>query len=620
MKSYATPFAVAGAVLIAALLVATNLITTPGVLWCISPALLLMLWPAGVYLCQKKRYTAFAVIGSVILTMSLSALNWAVSPHVWWFFYAVPLFLCWPAGMLLKGNMLKMVYALLIAAFIAVYCLALNLWLTPRYFWAIHVIFALLWWPLSLYYSGRKAFRSFSVAGSLLIIAYLIACNLLTTPYPWALYACFPVIWWPLAMFSGKKFGRVGFAVLGYLAAIVWYGALNLWLAPGTPWIIFIVFALLWWPVSAIFYGKHRPDLYAVVMSLITIAFFFVINAVYSPNVLWAFYPAFALLWWPVPLLFARKKAWRGFSVVASLMIIGILAAINLLTSTAFLWFIIPSLGILWWPLAMMFKGKHKPFGFAVAGAALLIITLATINVLTSTAFLWFIIPSLGILWWPLALGFRGKHKPFGFAITGAALLIVTLATINVLTSTAFLWFIIPSLGILWWPLAAGFIGKGKPFGFAVAGAALLIGTLLTINLLTSTVFMWSVIPSMGILWWPLAAGFKGKNKPFGLAVAGAALLIGTLAAINLLTAPGFLWFIFPSLGILWWPVGAFFTQRKHPLAFSVAGSLLVIVTVVSINLITSPGFLWCAFPIFGILWWPAGVLFHSAHRRRLAG
>jgi len=86
------------------------------------------------------------------------------------------------------------------------------------------------------------------------------------------------------------------------------------------------------------------------------------------------------------------------------------------------------------------------------------------------------------------------------------------------------------------------------------------------------------------------------------------------------MASPGFLWFIFPALCILWWPAGAFFAQRKSPLAFAVAGSLLVIALVVSVNLITSPSFLWCVFPIFGILWWPAGVLFHGAHRRRLAG
>ena len=76
MKSYATPFAIAGALLTAALLVATNLITTPGVLWCIPRQ---SCWRCGrqrVWLCGKKRYTAFSVVISLLLVIAfLAALN-----------------------------------------------------------------------------------------------------------------------------------------------------------------------------------------------------------------------------------------------------------------------------------------------------------------------------------------------------------------------------------------------------------------------------------------------------------------------------------------------------------------------------------------------------------------
>ena len=513
MKSYATPFAIAGALLIAALLATANLILTPGVLWFICPALALALWPVGVYLCKRKRYMAFSIVGSLLLIALLAALNWVASPHTLWFLYAAPMILCWPAGMLLKDKLLKLPFALLLGAFIAAYCIAINLWLTPHHFWAIHPIFAALWWPLSLYFTGKGDYKKFSIAGALLTIAYLIGCNLLSTSYPWALYACFPVIGWPLSMVLGKRLGAFTFSVVGSISALAWYGVLNLRLEPSSPWIIFVAFPLLWWPLSVYFSGRHRPHIYAVVMSALSIVFFIAVNIIYSPGAVWAFYPAFALLWWPMTLLFARKKAWRAYSIAASLLTIIFLAAVNMITSPGFLWCVFPALAILWWPLAMVFKGRHKPFGFSLAGAALAIATLLTVNLLTSPGFLWCVFPALSILWWPLAVGFKGRHKPFGFSLAGAALAITTLLTVNLMTSPGFLWCVFPAFCILWWPAAVFFAGRKSPLGFAIAGSLLVIALVTAINFMTSPGFLWCVFPIFSILWWPLSVFFHGARR-----------------------------------------------------------------------------------------------------------
>jgi hypothetical protein len=46
-------------------------------------------------------------------------------------------------------------------------------------------------------------------------------------------------------------------------------------------------------------------------------------------------------------------------------------------------------------------------------------------------------------------------------------------------------------------------------------------------------------------------------------------------------------------------------------LGFSIAGSLLIIALMLFINLyVTSKEFLWCVFPIFGVLWWPLAMFF----------
>jgi hypothetical protein len=60
-------------------------------------------------------------------------------------------------------------------------------------------------------------------------------------------------------------------------------------------------------------------------------------------------------------------------------------------------------------------------------------------------------------------------------------------------------------------------------------------------------------------------------------------------------------------------------TQQELPLkrsnaglqlGYSIVGSLLIIGLVLFINLYITPGFLWCIFPIFGVLWWPLTTFF----------
>jgi hypothetical protein len=60
-------------------------------------------------------------------------------------------------------------------------------------------------------------------------------------------------------------------------------------------------------------------------------------------------------------------------------------------------------------------------------------------------------------------------------------------------------------------------------------------------------------------------------------------------------------------------------TQQQFPrqksnaglqLGYSIVGSLLIIALVLFINLYITPGFLWCIFPIFGVLWWPLTMFF----------
>lgn len=48
------------------------------------------------------------------------------------------------------------------------------------------------------------------------------------------------------------------------------------------------------------------------------------------------------------------------FSVVGSIITIGILAYVNIYFQHEFLWFVIPSIAILWWPLAILYNLLNK--------------------------------------------------------------------------------------------------------------------------------------------------------------------------------------------------------------------------------------------------------------------
>lgn len=509
MKSYKTPFAIAGAVLIAAMLAMVNLITTPGVLWCIYPIYAVIWWPLGVVLCGRKHYFGFALAGSLLTLVFLAAINLIVTPKYLWFLYTVPLLLCFPAGVYLRNKIISIPIAILFSVLLILYFTIINLLLTPSEFWAVYLIYAALWWPLSLCFKNRQ--KPFSVAGALLTIAFLIVSNLLNSVYPWALYACFPVVFWPIAMYAGKRMGSFKFSVAASVVSVAYYGALNAFLEPLSPWVIFVAFAVLWWPVSVYFYGHHAPHKYAAVMSALSITFFAAVNMIYSPGALWAHYPSFAILWWPITLAFARRKWWLGYAVVATLLSIMFFAGINIATSAGYPWSVYPSLAMLWWPLTAGFAGKHKPFAFSVLGAALGIATLMTVNLITSPGFLWGLFGSFGLLWWPLAVGFNGKHRPLAFAASGTALAIATLVTINLVTSPVFLWSLFPMFGLLWWPAAVAF--RKSALGFSIIGSLLVIALVVMINVMTSPAFPWSVFVVFAVLWWPLSVGFHGMRK-----------------------------------------------------------------------------------------------------------
>ena len=60
------------------------------------------------------------------------------------------------------------------------------------------------------------------------------------------------------------------------------------------------------------------------------------------------------------------------------------------------------------------------------------------------------------------------------------------------------------------------------------------------------------------------------------------------------------------------------FLHKNHGLglAYSVIGSIMIILLVVFVNFYYSPGVIWCVYPIFAVLWWPLTMLFIYLRKR----
>lgn len=94
--------------------------------------------------------------------------------------------------------------ALLIAAFV----IFINLYYSPRIIWFVYPVFAVAWWPMSMYFhwqhkkTGNITAFPYSVAGFALTTALFLFINFYYTPHIiWFVYPVFALIWWPVAVF-----------------------------------------------------------------------------------------------------------------------------------------------------------------------------------------------------------------------------------------------------------------------------------------------------------------------------------------------------------------------------------------------------------------------------------
>lgn len=94
----------------------------------------------------------------------------------------------------------------------------INFYYTPEVIWFVYPAFGVIWWPMVMFFrwihikNDTPVGFAFSVCSYVLIVAVLLFINLYYSPRTiWIVYPAFAVLWWPLAMFFRslrKKNGR----------------------------------------------------------------------------------------------------------------------------------------------------------------------------------------------------------------------------------------------------------------------------------------------------------------------------------------------------------------------------------------------------------------------------
>ncbi|MBK3493822.1 hypothetical protein JFL43_02895 [Viridibacillus sp. YIM B01967] len=180
---------------------------------------------------------------------------------------------------------------------------------SPNDIWFIYPCFLLLLWPITLYFMFKKLYKQYSIICSFMLISFLLIENYLYSPnHLWFIYAVYPIIWWPILMFLEEKAKSITVALIGSSITIIYYSILNITLSPQYPWAIYPAFLIMWWPL-ALYHAKKKTSVaFSINASILISIFFITVNVVSSPGTIWAIYPIFLVMWWPLSMYFYVYK------------------------------------------------------------------------------------------------------------------------------------------------------------------------------------------------------------------------------------------------------------------------------------------------------------------------
>lgn len=201
-------------------------------------------------------------------------------------------------------------YSIIMSLFMVGFLAFVNYLHTPECLWFYQTIFYFIWWPVVMLLGKKAKTLTFSIVSALVIIGYYVMQYLLLTPgvHPWYLYIILPVIWWPVCTTFRDKLHTKTFAFISLGVFTIYYSVLNLILSPNYLWVIYIIYAFSWVVMGNYFRKRKKYFALSICASIVTIVFFSLVNYMNSPNHIWAIYPAFAIVWWPLSLYFFRVR------------------------------------------------------------------------------------------------------------------------------------------------------------------------------------------------------------------------------------------------------------------------------------------------------------------------
>jgi hypothetical protein len=312
-----------------------------------------------------------------------------------------------------------------------------------------------------------------------------------------------------------------------------------------------------------------------------------------------------------------KRRIALGFSVVGSLLLILFFAYINFSTDSRFPWFIYPAFAVIWWPLGVLFAGRRSMKFASLVGSISIIALLVITNYLTSWDYPWFLYPSFAVIWWPIAVIF-GRNRGKLLSVIGSVSIIAFSVAANYIISSSYIWFYYPIFAVVWWPLSV-FLGRQRyTRAYSLTGAAVILAFLGLDNYINLPNIPWVLFTVFPVLMWPafVLLGKHARKLPTAslLSIIG----IACYAGLNMYVFPGFPWAIFPAYLLIWWPICVIFAGRGQPLMFSLCGTVLSTAFFIAVNIIVSPLTVWAVYPIFALAWWPLSVYYFVNKPQRI--
>ena len=398
-------------------------------------------------------------------------------------------------------------------------------------------------------------------------------------------------------------------ALLFSAAILIMLVTVNLLTSPGYLWCIYPAFGVLWWPLSAYYKGRRQPLAYSLWGTALIAALLILTYLISSPGAHpWFLYPVLAVLWWPLSVYCSRKGA-RAFSVMGAALILLTLLTVNLVTSPGFLWCVYPAFFTLWWPLSVLLGKKAGTVGFAAASAAAAFaFTVLMHRIHSPQAMPWYLFTLMPFLWWPLSMVLRPRVDGVRLMLLG---LVVFAAYYTALTAVLYAprTLLAPCVlaGAAWAVYAMGLSKRRDHAGFAAVHALLLGGYCVFMHhVFTPAAHPWFWYAFFPLALWVYAAVLKRRAYAPKAALAAAAVFLAYYGALNLLLSPAVPWVLFLTAPAAAAVIGASYRGRALPLALYITAAGVLYFAV--INWAFTPHALWAVYPAFALLWWPLSV------------